>query len=51
MQPQTPETYVDSAVLPSKVQMFLMGTESDVWLLGHKVISALLAVTNDKSRV
>lgn len=51
MQPQIPETWADSAVLPSNVQIFLMGTESDVWLLGHKVISALLAVTVDKSRV
>lgn len=51
MQPQTPETGADSAVLPSKVQIFLMATASDVWLLGHKVISALLAVTNDKSRL
>lgn len=51
MQPQTLETWADSAVLASEVQIFLMGTESDVWLLGHKVISAPLAVTNEKSRV
>lgn len=51
MQPQIPETRADSAVLPSKVQIFLTGTTRDVWLLGHKVISALLAVTNDKSRL
>lgn len=51
MEPQALETWADSAVLPSEVQTFLMGTESDVWLLGHKVISALLAVTNNKSRV
>lgn len=51
VQSQTLETWVESAVPSSEVQVFLLDSKQEVWFLGHKVINALLAMTNDKSMV